>query len=237
MRPDSVEERHMLEVLRLADGDEVEVFDGEGRAAVARLVLQAGRAGLHLEIVRPLPVQTEEVEKILVVALPKGKRMDLVVEKAAELGVSQIRPVITERVIARPEGERAAQRIERWRRIALSAAKQCGRETVLSVGEILPLPEVLTSIGRCDLFLVGSLAPDARPLREALAPWRKRKPGSVAVLIGPEGDLSAGELQAAASAGAVAVSFGKTVLRVETAAIFAAAVLAYEFSSNRPPAP
>jgi 16S rRNA (uracil1498-N3)-methyltransferase len=155
--------------------------------------------------------------------------MELVVEKTTELGVSVIRPVLTERVVTRPEGGRAAARVERWRRIAVSAAKQCGRDRVPSIAEIAPFSDALPEGGRCDLFLAGSLAPDAVPLSKALAPWRKRKPQSVAILIGPEGDLSPDELHEAANEGAVPVSFGNTTLRVETAAIFAAAVLAYEF--------
>ena len=230
IRLSTSEEHHLLDVVRVSPGDEVAVFDGEGRRAVARVVeAGGGEARVVLEIARQLDAVLAGTARILIVALPKGARMDLIIEKATEMGVSEIWPVITERVVARPEGSRAAARTDRWRRIARSASKQCGRERVPDIRAPAPLSDVLPEAGECDLFLVGSLAPDAAALHDVLAERRGQCPHRVAMLIGPEGDLSHDELRAATDAGAVPVSFGGITLRVETAALFAAAVLAYEF--------
>ena len=225
------EGHHLVDVLRLGPGDLVVVFDGEGREATARIVSAGGNdRGVVLAEEETLATDQSTTEVILVVALPKGKRMDVVVEKGTEMGVSAIWPVLTDRVVARPDAVRSRQRAERWRRIAQSAAKQCCRARVPDVREPAPLADVLPEAAACDLLLVGSLAADAVPLRQAVAGRRAGSPRTVAMLIGPEGDLTEVELQSALEAGAVPVSFGSTTLRVETAALFACAVLVYEFS-------
>lgn len=220
------EEHHLLHVLRAADGDAVAVIDGAGRRAAARVVL-GPRRSVRLAVVsesrieRPLPLLT------LLVCLPKGDRMDWIVEKATELGAARVVPVMSERVVARLEDRQRRERAERWQRIARSAAKQCGTEWLPELPAPLDYAEALREARACDLFLAGGLQPGCLPLREALA----RRTGAVksaALLIGPEGDLTPAEQQAAAEAGAQFVTFGSLVLRVDTAALFGLSLLAYE---------
>jgi 16S rRNA (uracil1498-N3)-methyltransferase len=169
-------------------------------------------------------------EVTLLQCLPKGRHMDVIVEKAVELGVAAVVPVISEHVVKRPQGARGAQQADRWRRVARAAAQQCQTLWVPAVSDPVGIEEAC-AVGECQArFYCGSLAADARPWREVLRE-EKRPPPTVAVLIGPEGDLSPRERERAARSGAVGVSFGSLVLRVETAALYALSALTYEFAS------
>lgn len=219
------EAHHLFDVLRAVKDDEVLVFDGQGRSARA-----------SVRSVEPPVLTVSDAEVVLkqqqggitlIQAIPKGKRMELIVEKATELGVSEIVPVLTERVVSVPKGERAARRVEKWRKTSVAAARQCGADWVPSVSEIVSLEKALEERGPFDLFLVGALTSDAKSLREVLRD-KARFAKTVALLVGPEGDLSLSELDMAVAKGAIPVSFGELVLRVETAAIYGLSILAYE---------
>ena len=123
-------------------------------------------------------------------------------------------------------------RRERWQRIAINAAEQSGVKWIPEIKPVTDFDRVLSAGRDCDIFLVGSLGSNARPLRKVLCEARERNPLSAAILIGPEGDLSPLELKKIVDAGAIPVGFGPNVFRVETAAIFAISVLAYEFGSS-----
>ena len=135
---------------------------------------------------------------------------------------------MTERGVVRLEGGRADNRVARWQRIAVEAAKQCRTAWVMRVEPVVDLSQWLGATGRPGAAVVGSLDADARPFRNVCAGLRLQPPGDVAVLIGPEGDFTPAELAAAKAAGATPVTFGRRVLRVETAALHAVSVLAYE---------
>ena len=217
------EEHHLLDVLRVHEGDEVIVTDGKGREVRARLELQAADESQGRVILNILPgtEHTDDLshEVTLIQALLKGERMDFVVEKVTELGVSEIYPVITERVVTRIPEDRRTSRQQRWERIATSAMKQCGVRRLPEIREIVRLPKALEEMGAFDVFILGSLSGAAKPLRSVLesVPAQAR----IAVLIGPEGDLTGEEIESAIACGAIEAGFGKRVLRAETAAIFA----------------
>ena len=247
IRLSRAEEHHLLHVLRAGTGDVVSVFDGRGREARARIVACETSSGTvtsstgsgrksersHRAVLRMLAparvVPPPSCRITLIQALPKGRGMDLIVEKAAELGVSVIVPVISERVVARPSGRQRRERETRWRRIALSAAGQCGSSWIPDVAAIAGCMDVLGGCGPFDLFLVGSLGDDARPFHSVVDKAVRRKPRRIALLIGPEGDLTPEEIREAINAGAVPVGFGPLILRVETAALYGLSVLAYSF--------
>ena len=231
------ETHHLLNVLRAAPGELVTVMDGRGREAEARLTTVGAERGASrrvvLEVVGKVRAVQPAVYLTLMQALPKGQRMDWIVEKATELGVSEILPVTTEHVVARlREGQKDARR-ERWQRIAQSAAKQCRTSWVPEVRPVCAFADALAVCAKADLFLVGALTPEARLLRTVLEEAAKKShPRSLALLIGPEGDLSSAELAEAGRAGAVPVSFGPWVLRVDTAALFGLSVLVSEFPTR-----
>jgi len=219
---------HLLHVLRATPGERVVVFDGKGRETDARLVEGRGNRAV-VEPEGTARIAALPVSITLIQALPKGKRMDLIVEKATELGVAAVYPVVTERVVSRPKQGQALARRERWQRIAISAAKQCGTALVPEIGPVSAYSERLTECGGPDLFLVGALSGEVRSLGPVLKEAHRAGVKRLCLLVGPEGDLSPGELDEAVAAGAVPVSFGPLVLRVETAALYGLSVLAYEF--------
>ena len=256
IRLSDAEAHHLLRVLRLKPGDEVGVFDGCGRIARARLELRVESGGarrhsrersqvadIRLPGATLTPIEVTHkppppVTVILIQALAKGARMDLIFEKATELGVSAVWPVMTERVVAEMKSDRAGQRAARWRRIVLSAAKQCGAYRLPDVDPVQSLEDALNRREAFDVLFYGSLESGAEPFRAAIEKARALKPARIGVVIGPEGDLTAEEYGHIRRAGGVGVSFGELVLRVETAALYALSVLACEFTAagEGPPA-
>ena len=214
------EARHLREVLRLKPGDEVSVFDGEGREFRATVV-QARRESAELQLKDEIaPARPESPLQItLAVALLKGEKFDLVVQKATELGVYKVVPLITRYAdIKLRDAADAAKRVMRWQRIALEAAKQSGRAVVPE----LSLPQQFTSVlgpsNRCLLFSER----EGHELTQIHT-------HEVTAIIGSEGGWSDEELGEARAAGVQIVTLGGRVLRAETAAITAAALLQHRF--------
>ncbi len=216
----SDEARHLREVLRLKAGDEVQVFDGEGkefRAAVS----QARREFAELEIRDEIEAMRPEspLELTLSVALLKGEKFDLVVQKGTELGVNRIIPLVTRYADIRLRDEAdAAKRVSRWQRIALEAAKQSGRAVVPEVTMPVPFGSVISD-NSCLMFSER----DGEPLNTDL------KLQSLIAIIGSEGGWSDEELDQAHAAGVPIVTLGGRVLRAETAAIATAALLQHRY--------
>ena len=227
------EHHHLARVLRARPGDAITLFDGAGGELEAR-VIRVGRAKTQLAPSpgRPdaLPHASPNAPRagaplVLLTAVPRGGRMDFLVQKCSELGVSRIVPIIAERSVARPEPGRRA----RWEKIAREAARQCGRADVPVVEAPATLAAALAAPELPERRLVLSPAPAGRSLR-ALLPH----PAPTALLVGPEGGLAAGESEAAAAAGFVPVSLGSRILRVETAAIVAVALAEEAFGALSP---
>lgn len=217
LTPEAV--HYLRDVLRLEPGAEVELFDGEGGAYAARLEegLGALRLGPRREARPALPLW-------LLVALAKGEKMDLVVQKATELGASRVSPFAAERSVVRLDRERGEARAARWRRIAAEAARQCGRADVPAVAEPVPLAEALAAVPPG--FARFVFHPGGEPLGGPEAP-------GVAAVVGPEGGLAPAEVDACEAAGARRVSLGPRVLRAETAAVVATALLQARFGDLR----
>ncbi len=224
------EAHHLAHVLRARVGDAVSVFDGQGREAVALVADARAGAPIILHVCRRgEPAARASVPATLIQALPKGSRMDWIVEKATELGAARIVPILTERCVTRPDADRAERRQERWQRIATESAKQCGTNWIPEIAPVCSLDAALRSLTPGSLLIVGALVPDARPIRAVLESASGQPPVSIALLVGPEGDLTSGELALAVAAGAEPVSFGPRVLRSETAAVFALSAVSYAF--------
>ena len=212
------EARHLREVLRLKPGDEVSVFDGAGKEFRAR-VAQARREFAELDLDEQIqPARPESPLQItLAVALLKGEKFDLVVQKATELGVTKIVPLITRfaDIKLRDESD-ASKRVARWQRIALEAAKQSGRAVVPRVELPNSFESALTN--PCLLFSEKG----GHGLTQITT-------NSVTAIIGSEGGWSDEELDQARAAGGQIVTLGGRILRAETAAITAAALLQHRF--------
>ncbi len=231
-RPDPEDAHHLRHVLRLQPGDALTVFDGRGRRAQARIG-EITRGGRELTFLLDLDSQAQSplpAPVILVQAILKGPRMDLLVEKAVELGVTRLVPVRTARAVVRLDGRAADDRRERWQRIATGAGRQCGGDWLPRVAPVTDLADALRTEGQPPtLALVGALTAEAQSLRAVLEAARQRHPvwPPVAVAIGPEGDFTPDEYAAARAAGWRPVTFGERVLRAETAAMHALSAIAY----------
>lgn len=208
--------RHLVKVLRLAPGAGLQVFDGTGAEIEAR-VLSVGKRSAELALGARRALSTPAAWLTLLQALPRSHRMDLIVQKATELGVGRIVPVLASRSQVRPPADRK----RRWQIIAREAARQSGRADVPEVGEPVRLAAALEDARLPPARFVLWEAERERGLRAAIGSAR-----DVAMLVGPEGGLAPEEIAAARAAGFVAVSLGSRILRVETAAIVALALAA-----------
>ncbi len=220
------EAHHARSVLRLQPDDRAVVFDGKGReATVAIAALASGRVDFRVlqESVTP-PLRCRIT---LAQAIPKGKNMDLIVQKAVEIGASEIFPLLSARTVVQLDPESAAQKQAKWQQVAIEAAKQCGQNWLPQVHTPRTPDEFLAGAGRYDLRLIGSLQPGARHLKELLAELPER-PASVLMMIGPEGDFTPAEISLARSQGCAPLTLGPIILRVETAAIYCLSILSYE---------
>jgi 16S rRNA (uracil1498-N3)-methyltransferase len=216
---DGAEGRHAVEVLRLSPGERVRIGDGRGLVAEGD-VLSAGAEGLSVAVVSRFEVPAPDPEFVLVQALPKGDRGPLAVDLATELGVDRIVPWAAARCVTRWRDDRVAKGVAKWRAAAHAASKQSRRPHVPEVTDLMTTREVCGLLGDADLALV--LHEQARrPLAELQIP----RTGTVAVVVGPEGGLTDGEVVAFRAAGAQAVRLGAEVLRTSTAGAAALAAL------------
>lgn len=214
---------YLTRVLRHRLGDTLELGDGQGRSAAARITAIDGESlTLLVQTLTPAPPTTAP-RLTLLMALLKADRLDLVVQKAVELGAAHVIPVHCARCVARPDAERGAARLERWQRIARGAAQQCGRLDQMTLAPPTPLTTALSeTAAEPALRLLPYEGALWRPLRDLLpAP----PPPSVHVLIGPEGGFTDAEVEAARAAGYLPCGLGPRILRAETAALAALAVL------------
>ncbi|MBP0047231.1 16S rRNA (uracil(1498)-N(3))-methyltransferase [Marinobacterium sp. AK62] len=211
--------QHVVRALRMNDGDPIRVFNGEGVECLARLVDVSKRSAFaELE-----QTETPAVESPLQIhvgqTLSRGERMDFAVQKATELGVSRITPLTSERCEVKLKGDREDKRLRHWQQVAISACEQSLRTRVPRIESVSPLQSWIEQVD-ADLKLVLHHH-TAQPLQTM------EKPGSVALLIGPEGGLTEAEVDAALAAGFQPVAFGPRVMRTETAPVAACAILHY----------
>ena len=223
------ESHHLLHVLRVKVGQKLDVFNGEGGTGLAT-VQAVGRGAVSVRILKRAEQSKPAVQLALIQALPREQKMDLIIQKATELGASEIFPVTTEHAVVHLKQDRSEGKRERWEKIALNAAKQCGTAWLPKISPSQNLPAFLTARPQFDALFVCALDESARPIRDAIQSVKARPVSRVGVLVGPEGDFSAAELESIRAAGAISVSLGGSVLRSETAAIYALSVLRYELA-------
>ena len=223
---DGEEAHHLLGVMRLKGDDSVIVFDGTGFEYAGFIKkVSPNQKVVTVEIVKTEKPTPEKLQKItLVQAIPKKAKMEYIIEKATELGVFKIIPVVTARTIVRPDEDGRKSKALRWRKIASEASKQCGRVEVPEVDDIVRVEH----LDDYDLILFACVSGGTIPIKKALSGF---KSGRIAVLIGPEGGFTPEETGMLKEKGNCKfVSLGMRVLKSDTAGIFVLSSLNYEFS-------
>ena len=223
---DKGEAHHIIDVMRMKEAEKVLVFDGTGNEYSGFIEKIDHRAKtVTVEIVkteRPAPGRSPEIH--LAQAVPARGRMDYVVEKATELGVSRIIPLITDRTVNRPDSAASEKKVLRWTKIATQAAKQCGRASLPAISAITGYENMLDTFDQYDIALLACVSEEAGSIKRSLQGFRT---GKILVLIGPEGDFTPWEIDMARRDNCRFVSLGKRVLRSDTAGLFVLSVLEY----------
>jgi len=227
------EAHHARDVLRLQPNDRLIVFDGRGREATAE-VAALDRDAVRVRVLQQSIAPSLGARISLAQAIPKGKNMDLIVQKAVEIGAAEIFPLLSARTVVQLDLETAAQKQTKWQTVALEAAKQCGQDWLPEIHLPQSPNEFLASQGTndYDLRLIGSLQPGAMHLKRILSEYAQThggaRPRKVLILVGPEGDFTPAEIGLARSHGCQPLTLGPIILRVETAAIYCLSILSYE---------
>jgi 16S rRNA (uracil1498-N3)-methyltransferase len=221
-RLEADEARHLAQVLRLAVGDEVVVFDGAGREFRARIE-RIARDGADVRLIEEVAAAPEPAVRLtLAQAVLKGEKMDDVVRDATMIGVSAIEPLVTDHTAAHMKPGRAP---ERWRRIAIASAKQCRRAVVPAIGVGSAFADFLAT-DRASLRLL-LVEPSASVEGHPPSTLAGDRPDSASLLVGPEGGWSAEEIQSAVAAGCIPITLGRRTLRADAVPIVAIGVLQF----------
>jgi len=227
------EAHHCAEVMRCKTGDRIIVFNGEGVEVEAE-ILSISRKEAALKPLLVSETERPPAEITLGQAIPKGKNMDLIIQKATELGVSVIIPLLSERTVVQLDAKDLEKKRAKWQRVAIEACKQCGQNWLPSVMTPVPI-EAFTRKTSTAFRIVAAISPEAQPLQSILRDWdeeNSERPRAVTLMIGPEGDFTPAEISTARSAGFAPLSLGPIILRSETAAIYAVSIVGYELMGS-----
>jgi len=227
------EAHHALHVLRVRRGEQVIVLNGVGTELTCE-VQNYDRDKIQLSVTKEKQIPAPPCPITLLQAVPKGKIIDSIIQKATELGVSRIVPLLSERVATQVDQKGARQKADKWQQVAIEAIKQCGSAWLPLVETPMTPGQFLARGDKFDLPLVASLQPGSRHPRESFREFYKqhgRRPNSACIWIGPEGDFTADEVSAIEAGGTLPVTLGPLVLRVETAATYSLAILNYELQA------
>ena len=231
------EAHHAQHVVRVRSGERVAVVDGAGHEFLCEVQgYDRDKARLTVIEKRSQPAPPSQVT--LLQAVPKGKLMEAIIQKATELGAFRIVPVLSERVVARLDDKEGVRKAEKWRLVAREAIKQCGSAWLPIIELPLTPNQFLARKEGIELALIASLERGSRPARECFRAFeveRRRMPRSVCVWIGPEGDFTPAETDAIKTHGALPITLGRLVLRTETAAIYCLSILNHELQSPAAP--
>ena len=218
---------HISKVLRLGEGEQILVLDGCGNSYQA-VIKNAGREQVVCAVTGELPPASPSGPRLtLIQGLPKGEKMDLIVEKSTELGVSRVIPLVCERAVVKLEGDKPYRRRERWQRIAREASKQCRRPDIPEIDLPAGWEQVLPGLDRRAVALMPWEEENVVTLKSFL---RENTPQEqICVFIGPEGGFAPGEVGRARAHGVRTVTLGPRILRTETAGLAVLAMVMYQW--------
>ena len=225
---EGVDARHISKVLRMQPGDKLQIVSDDGVSAMAEITAIASER-VSVRCLEKLAESHEpRVRLVLAQGLAKGGNRDFIIQKAVEMGSYSVIPVSMEHSVVRLDGAKAAKKVERWQKIAESAAKQSKRDLIPKVQPVQSMAEMLAS-GDYETKIIAYECEDRLSLKAALkAAEAAGGIKELLLIIGPEGGISEGELELARQAGAVPVSLGRRILRAETAGLVAISAIFYE---------
>ena len=225
---DSSESHHIVHVKRLKIGDNIIVFNGIGDEFEAEIeYIEDNRVKVKINQQKTISKESR-VGIDIAFAIPKGKRSHLLVQKCTELGAQKLIPINYARSVVKLKDD-CSVKIEKWQKIAIEASKQCGRNTITEIGEVVNFDSILNTTDSYDLPLFACNQSDSDNLKNTLQEYPK--PNKILSFIGPEGGFTSNEIEMAKKAGCKFVSLGRQILRVETAAIAVSAILSYHYST------
>lgn len=221
---------HIVKVLRGKPGDELIACDGQGHCVRARIV-RLDAQEVEAEVVESLVEQRElPIHVSIAQGLPKGDKLEWIIQKGTELGMAALQPFCSERTIVKWDAKKEAKKLERWQKIAKEAAEQAHRSRVPRIAAPVGFAELLAAAKRHTVCAIAYEQEQTTPLRTIL---QRMVPGdSLCVLIGPEGGFTAAEVAQAEQAGIVPISLGPRILRTETASQYVLAAVSYHFESQ-----
>jgi len=228
------EAHHALHVLRLRPGDPVTILDGEGQTLHCQFT-DSTRDRLSLKVLERQSAPALPCQITLAQAVPKGKLFEEIIQKATELGAFRIVPLLTQRTVGKFDDKDQSNKLAKWRLVAIEAIKQCGSAWLPRVEPPITLDQFIAQQKTIELPLVGSLAKGAlhpRTYFETFEAKQGRKPKSISISIGPEGDFTPEELAQLQSAGALPITLGPLVLRTDTASIYCLSIVNYELAAS-----
>ena len=223
------EAHHCHDVMRCREGDRIVVFDGEGNESESEITSSSKK---RVEL-KPLLISKTErppAQLTLGQAIPKGKNMDLIIQKATELGASRVIPLLSERTVVQIDKDDLEKKRLKWQRVAIEACKQCGQNWLPVVDTPATVDDFVKRTSD-EFRIVAAISPESRSLKDILADWDSEKntrPDAATLMVGPEGDFTPAEVSTALGGGFSPLSLGPIILRSETAAIYALSVTGYE---------
>lgn len=222
-----VDARHISKVLRMQPGAQVQIVSDDGVSALAEIVAIDSEQ-VTVRCIEKLSESREpRVRLILAQGLAKGEKMDFIIQKAVEMGAYSVVPVAMEHSVVRLDGPKADKKVERWQKIAESAAKQSKRDIIPQIQPVQSVAKMLEN-NDCSTKIIAYECEDRLSLKTALRKAEEKGITDLLLIIGPEGGISEHELELAKNAGAMAVSLGKRILRAETAGLVAISAIFYE---------
>ena len=225
---EGVDARHISKVLRMQPGTQLQIVSDDGVSAMAEITaIDSERVTVRC-LEKLAESHEPRVKLVLAQGLAKGEKMDFIIQKAVEMGAYSVIPVAMEHSVVRLDGAKAAKKVERWQKIAESAAKQSKRDIIPEVQAVQSMTEMLAKCA-CQTRIIAYECEDRLSLKAALK--AAEEAGGISellLIIGPEGGISEVELEQARQAGAVPVSLGRRILRAETAGLVAISAIFYE---------
>ena len=220
---------HIRNVLRFKENDEIQICSREKEETYKASIIRINKEEIECEILEKMQETTESNVKIHIFqGIPKSDKMELIIQKATEIGVTQITPVAMEHCVSKIDKKEEDKKIARWQKIAEVAAKQSGRDHILKMNPICNIDELSNKIKEFDKVLMAYEKEKEITLKQELKNIQMNKYYNIGIIIGPEGGIAKQEVEKIIKSGAISITLGKRILRTETVALVMASIILYE---------